>query len=607
MAVHGAISRHIYPPMNSYSAPQTGSPVSMHSSQHDVHNRSIYGHNFGFHQPVFFQQSQYALPPQAHYGAHAAPQAYPPVTSTNSGILLSQQHAVSVPQGMPPSPRLKLEQAALQRQPPSMAMSTGSSGSPVTTNPAGNASNPSAAPGPIPATTPLVVRQDQNGVQWIAFEYSRDRVKMEYTIRCDVESVAIEDLSQDFKSANCVYPRACGGKDQYKGNRLHYESECNAVGWALAELNPVLREKRGLIQRAVDSWRNSNQDPRLRSRRVRRQAKISNRKSHVSQTPSQLPGHHGSATMGSQGSGNMNAHVSQQIGVPAGQLHHHHSNSEVNMGSSGSDDVSAGNEVKASTISHHHTRPSSVSLSPTDTRPSNVHFPTYSLHSGISGANMPVLRDGLDVSTLTPASSWIKEEDEDKKAGLFGDLPEGKKRKFILVDDHARGTRVRVRVLLDGIKMEEMPDSHLRTNSVFPRSYYPRQMNSPPQTPGHPRNWDDCESDDEMTASRGQTSVPVPLLDGSHIRLAVPRMSRGRRQKELALNELGYRMSWSQAKTFNERSLFMQKSLDAYRDKMRTTMLASGQDSSAIAAHFETRVGKRKWLERRSRYRRGSS
>lgn len=220
----------------------------------------------------------------------------------------------------------------------------------------------------------------------------------------------------------------------------------------------------------------------------------------------------------------------------------------------------AGNEVKASTISHHHTRPSSVSLSPTDIRPSNVHFPTYSLHSGISAPNMPVLQDGLDISTLTPASSWIKEEDEDKKAGLFGDLPEGKRRKFILVDDHARGTRVRVRVLLDGIKMEEMPDSHLRTNSVFPRSYYPRQMNSPPNTPGHPGNWDDCESDDEITASRGQTSVPVPLLDGTQIRLAVPRMSRGRRQKELALNELGYRMSWSQAKTFNERSLFMQKS-----------------------------------------------
>jgi hypothetical protein len=95
--------------------------------------------------------------------------------------------------------------------------------------------NPNAAPGPIPATTPLVVRQDQNGVQWIAFEYSRDRVKMEYTIRCDVESVNVDELPQDFKTENCVYPRACCAKDQYKGNRLHYETECNTVGWALAK------------------------------------------------------------------------------------------------------------------------------------------------------------------------------------------------------------------------------------------------------------------------------------------------------------------------------------------------------------------------------------
>jgi hypothetical protein len=121
-------------------------------------------------------------------------------------------------------------------------------------------------------------------VQWIAFEYSRDRVKMEYTIRCDVESVVVDTLSQEFKTENCVYPRACCSKDQYRGNRLVYETECNAVGWALAELNPALRAKRGLIQRAVDSWRNSNQDPRLRSRRVRRQAKMSRRQSVPAQS-----------------------------------------------------------------------------------------------------------------------------------------------------------------------------------------------------------------------------------------------------------------------------------------------------------------------------------
>ncbi|EWZ79266.1 hypothetical protein FOXG_12505 [Fusarium oxysporum f. sp. lycopersici 4287] len=129
------------------------------------------------------------------------------------------------------------------------------------------------APGPIPATTPLVFRQDSNGVQWIKFEYSRDRVKMEYDIRCDIESVNTDELSPRFKERNCVYPRAYCPKEQYRGKRLMYETECNRIAWALAELNDSLQGKRGLIQRAVDSWRNSNQDPRVQSRRVRRLAK----------------------------------------------------------------------------------------------------------------------------------------------------------------------------------------------------------------------------------------------------------------------------------------------------------------------------------------------
>jgi hypothetical protein len=107
---------------------------------------------------------------------------------------------------------------------------------------------------------------------------------MEYQMRCDVESVDTDALSAEFKASNCVYPRACCPKEQYKGNRYHYESECNGVGWALAQLNPALRDKRGLIQRAVDSWRNSNRDTKLRSRRVRRMAKINTR--NASKTPS---------------------------------------------------------------------------------------------------------------------------------------------------------------------------------------------------------------------------------------------------------------------------------------------------------------------------------
>lgn len=214
--------------------------------------------------------------------------------------------------------------------------------------------NPNAAPGPIPATTPLVVKQDANGVQWISFEYSRDRIKMTYEIRCDVESVKVDALSTAFRNDNCVYPRACCHKDKYQGNRYAYESDCNNVGWALAELNITLRGKRGLIQRAVDSWRNSNSDTKLRSRRVRRMAKTNTRPKNSSSNHSQhgVPGPGSSSGMpmpgvgmgGPTGTGNMKPTMSSMSGngVEGGQhlVHHHHSQRDGSA--SGRGDESSG-------------------------------------------------------------------------------------------------------------------------------------------------------------------------------------------------------------------------------------------------------------------------
>lgn len=70
-----------------------------------------------------------------------------------------------------------------------------------------------------------------------------------------------------------VYPRANLPRDEYKGNRWAYETECNTLGWKLAYLNSTeIAGKRGLIQRAVDSYR--NRYPSMRSRRVARQEKL---------------------------------------------------------------------------------------------------------------------------------------------------------------------------------------------------------------------------------------------------------------------------------------------------------------------------------------------
>ncbi len=291
-------------PYNSMPTQAAASPYAQHAQQpHQQMNAQQNmmmqhpgaQHQMSQHQSQHQHQHQQAMPSPRHTKIEAHPQQM-------------QQRAPA------PSPLV----------PPQAPQGTAALPTPTGSAPGGVNSN--AAPGPIPATTPLVVRQDQNGVQWIAFEYSRDRVKREYTIRCDVESVNTDELTPEFKSENCVYPRACCPKDQYRGNRLQYETECNTVGWALAQLNTPLRGKRGLIQRAVDSWRNSNQDPRLRSRRVRRQAKMGTRKAvSASPHPTHMAGPNGPA--GISNPGGMPS-AAGSMGKPGGmngmgaQMHH---------------------------------------------------------------------------------------------------------------------------------------------------------------------------------------------------------------------------------------------------------------------------------------------
>lgn len=313
-----------------YHAPQSNSPAQVPSPAHHEHhqNRGIYGQP----PPQQMQQTMYYQPQHPPYQSMASqppPPTYPPHASVGhqSHHPMTTQPTMMMPQGAPHnplaqqqhqqhqtphhaqppmsnSPRLKMESKSVQPKKNSQQQAlpqphpNQNGGGSLSTPPGSTSGANAAAPGPIPATTPLIVRQDRNGVQWIQFEYSRDRVKMDYTIRCDVESVNTDELPADFKHDNCVYPRANGPKELYKGNRQVYETECNTVGWALAHLNASLRGKRGLIQRAVDSWRNSNQDPRLRSRRVRRMAKVNSRKAMQNAAASQSPhlaGHAGPA------------------------------------------------------------------------------------------------------------------------------------------------------------------------------------------------------------------------------------------------------------------------------------------------------------------------
>ncbi|TVY45590.1 hypothetical protein LSUB1_G000948 [Lachnellula subtilissima] len=646
-----------YPPI-SYHTPQSNSPASVASpSAHDQrHMYAAPGSQLQQNPQMYYagpQQQQYPPPmaPQtgpSPYAPHPQQQQHHQSMTSQPNLLMSQtpgqhqmqQHPQHHPQqqGITGSPRPKMEPHVPQMTRPAAPLGPPqqhpANGAQMQQNniPGGAGVNPNAAPGPIPATTPLVVRQDNNGVQWIAFEYSRDRVKMEYTIRCDVESVNVDTLSPEFKTENCVYPRACCSKDQYRGNRLVYETECNTVGWALAELNPCLRGKRGLIQRAVDSWRNSNQDARLRSRRVRRMAKINNRKAvqAATHTPHMAgstgpPGMPPSGNMGPGSAGNMGK--PSLSGMGGGQLHHHHQNHPD--GSTQGEDVDD-DEYMDESHHHHHQAPNGSPPGQNgDVRQAHVFsgYPgSYPPDPSVGGASMAPSIHGQHQPTphashstpIAASRSHAKSPlDEDERNVLFGDIPEAKKRKFILVDDPSKGNRVRVRVTLDTVDIKEIPDSFRKKNSVFPRSWFPLEMQSPPPSARGSRFFesDDFDGGDEVEPSgstrggrreKGRMAVNVPLTDGGEGEVEVPKMRNSVRSKEVKLNDLGYRLTWHQSRVFADKTVFLQKALDAYRAKVLDSMQGAGKDIAA-APHFETRVGKRRWNERSKRGKREGS
>jgi hypothetical protein len=197
----------------------------------------------------------------------------------------------------------------------------------------------------------------------------------------------------------------------------------------------------------------------------------------------------------------------------------------------------------------------------------------------MNGASMaPALQDHMDgINPHGPSSHNAiatslaqKHENDEKTTALYGDLPESKRRKFILVDDTAKNTRVRVRVTLDQVEMKELPDSYRKSNSVYPRSYFPMQMQSPPSASslrGSRFFQDDDPQGGDIHDSRttlGKTLVPVPLLDNKEGEMYVPKLTRAKKRREATLNDLGYRMSWSQSRVFAGRIMFLQKSRKSF-------------------------------------------
>lgn len=243
---------------------------------------------------------------------------------------------------------------------------------------------------------------------------------------------------------------------------------------------------------------------------------------------------------------------------------------------------------------HHHQRASvgSASAGSSDVRPAHVFadYPQQYASGSAHGSAIPPLHDGLNgshhnaIAANSQSVDNVEEEEEpNNPEGLFPEFPDVKKRKFILVDDHSRSNRLRVRVELEDVNTKEIPDSFRKRTAVYPRTFFPREMQSTPVSSTGIEFFEDDLTDDDvevdggrMGRSRGQARCPtvmvsVPMTSNTQGQgdtqgqvntqglVAVPRMRRGTRMNELKLNEIAHRLAWRHSRNFASRVIFLQR------------------------------------------------
>lgn len=95
------------------------------------------------------------------------------------------------------------------------------------------------------------------------------------------------------------------------------------------------------------------------------------------------------------------------------------------------------------------------------------------------------------------------------------------------------------------------------------------------------------------------------MLEGRDGDLKVPGLSRRARRKEEQINEMGYRIMWQQPRNMSGNVIFLQHTINVYRGKMRDGFVGGGKEVRSVPAIYETRVGKRRWNDRKQRMGRG--
>lgn len=210
----------------------------------------------------------------------------------------------------------------------------------------------------------------------------------------------------------------------------------------------------------------------------------------------------------------------------------------------------------------------SKSISPEFSRTAQNFYPTYPTQAMASASTQAAHEDTALIAPVSSVatSALLPSKFDDVDGGVWGEAAKIMPRKSITVKDIEKDTNVRVNIKLDGLDNSEIPDSFRQKHSVYPRNYFPLAMQSPPHNSCDDGSVFDDESGDNVIETNAPTEagvrmiVPVRLQDGWEAELPLPRMSKSRRTKERALNELGARMCWDYVQSFNGRPIFIQRS-----------------------------------------------
>ena len=213
--------------------------------------------------------------------------------------------------------------------------------------------------------------------------------------------------------------------------------------------------------------------------------------------------------------------------------------------------------------------------------PNNLFYPTYPIPPNPTGGASipPQLHNGIDTisnhATVSASTGALEMSTRNEGSTspdpthdpVFGDIPLAKRRKFVVINDVEKNNKgVRVKFDLQTVPIHEAPDSYRRIKSVYPRAWYPTQMQLSPRSRGGKSRFMRTREEDvggqmEVDGAgdqRGTVLVKMPMLEGREEDLKVPGLGRRVREKEEKLNDLGNRRSWSQSRSFANRVLFLQ-------------------------------------------------